>query len=891
MPTDKGYDASMPSPDGNEEDHLGMLIAGRYLVERRLGSGNHGMVYLAIDQKTHSNKYAIKFLRKLYLTDTEVHRKFKHEIEALRRIRHSKVVKIVDDGELDDGQLFFLMEYVEGKSLDVALQMGLVSFEMAAMLARHIGSAVSAMHAEGIYHRDLKPGNILLEILSGGEAQAKLVDLGVARVENPVSAPGTVGNMIFGTPEYMAPEQLRGEAPTNSTDVYALGVIFYEILTGRLPFPPTPSSNLQLKILEIYQMQQQGLEDKRLPKRLRPEMPERAQEVLLNALSFNPEDRHQQASDFGELLAQALTTEIQVSSSTDTVPPNELELAHVLITDIVGFAKMQAPTQIRFVDLMIGVVQETTAFREANAARQAITVSTGDGMIVVFFTRPARPAECAKEIALALKSYPGLRLRMGIHTGPVIRKDILMQKNAIGNGISIAERVRSCGDPDHILVSKATADFLNEIPEWSDCLHELGQCRVKHGQRVHLFNLYDSSFGNRARPKIMVWYRRWLLRILLALLTLLLLSALIPWRTSFQAHPSLPPSPGIQVSQVGSTNARQTTIAVSPSPSIEGTVDGPLPADFRIAAYARRKDSDGKWSQVGLAERHEQKWRMVKTALRNLMGEGEVETSLQLQLIAAQKLAPGYSDQELAAVTNDTLIRSAVFDLKVLSPGIVIRQINEAAVNQDMQVGPKGEVRGVIQGAFPPGMYLHIYVQRHSESTDTGWDLMGRVALGSSEWRVPNVSFRIPVQDKSTRASIRAIIVQGVEGQTVSESRLEELTGNATPARLEVRTPAPEISISLPKVDHQIVTIQGEARNLLEEDEKLALTLKLIDGDQKDDLLTRYTQVSQGKWQIDLELEPEGLYRIEARIVSVTQTGDSLSSDLPVKAFRNFSIR
>src|SRR3989454_8780137 len=180
----------------------------------------------------------------------------------------------------------------------------------------------------------------------------------------------------------------------------------------------------------------------------------------------------------------------------------QLEIAHVLFTDIVGYSKLPINQQRALVQRLNEVVRGTDEFQAAGSAGRLITIPTGDGITLVFYDSPEAPAECALEISRALKKHPELQLRMGIHSGPVSGViDATGKANVAGAGINIAQRVMDCGDAGHILLSKHVAEDLEEYPHWQPHLHQLGECEVKHGVRLSLVNLYTAELGNPAVPE------------------------------------------------------------------------------------------------------------------------------------------------------------------------------------------------------------------------------------------------------------------------------------------------------------------------------------------------------------------------------------------------------
>ena len=179
-----------------------------------------------------------------------------------------------------------------------------------------------------------------------------------------------------------------------------------------------------------------------------------------------------------------------------------LQIAHVLFIDVVGYSKLLVKQQSELLHELNEVVSGTNEFREADSVGKLIRLPTGDGMALVFRTDPEAPAQCAMEIARALKSHPAIQLRMGIHSGPVDEvADVNQRSNITGTGINIAQRVMDCGDAGHILLSRRVAEDLEQDDRWRTLLHDLGTCEVKHGIRVGVANLYSEEVGNPQLPK------------------------------------------------------------------------------------------------------------------------------------------------------------------------------------------------------------------------------------------------------------------------------------------------------------------------------------------------------------------------------------------------------
>jgi serine/threonine-protein kinase len=188
--------------------------------------------------------------------------------------------------------------------------------------------------------------------------------------------------------------------------------------------------------------------------------------------------------------------------STEIKKEIQLEIAHVLFIDIVGYSKLSINDQRAAIDELTQVVRTSEQFQNAEAAARLIKIPTGDGMALVFYKSPEEPVECALEISRALKDHAKMQLRMGVHSGPVSGViDVNGQANLAGAGLNIAQRVMDCGDAGHILLSKRVADDLGEYEHWRPLLHDLGECEVKHGMRVSIVNLHADQVGNPQLPK------------------------------------------------------------------------------------------------------------------------------------------------------------------------------------------------------------------------------------------------------------------------------------------------------------------------------------------------------------------------------------------------------
>jgi serine/threonine protein kinase len=216
-----------------DDPALGRVIAGRYRLEARIGEGGMGIVYRArhvlIDRVV-----AVKLIRPDLRGETHLRAWMLREARAANRVDHAHIIDIHDIGETDDGELYLVMEYLVGTPLSTELARGPIPLARAVDVLEQMGAALSRAHDLGVVHRDLKSDNILLTARGGRKDFVKILDFGLAALaHDPRLAPK---GAVFGTPEYMSPEQARGEQAGPQSDLYALGVLFFEMLTGQLPF-------------------------------------------------------------------------------------------------------------------------------------------------------------------------------------------------------------------------------------------------------------------------------------------------------------------------------------------------------------------------------------------------------------------------------------------------------------------------------------------------------------------------------------------------------------------------------------------------------------------------------------------------------------------------------
>jgi len=261
---------------------INTLFDGRYRILRKLGSGGMANVYLAEDEEL-GRRVAIKILNDRYANDELFIERFRREAKSAAALSHPNIVSIYDRGQAE-GTYYIAMEVIEGRSLkELILTRGPLPIGQAIAYTLEILDALRFAHRHGIIHRDVKPHNILI----GGE-RLKVTDFGIARAG---ASQMTEAGSIMGTAQYLSPEQARGAPVTASSDLYSVGIVLYEMLTGKVPFSGDSAIEIAMKHLN---------ELPKPPSKIRPEIPEDLDHVVLRALAKAPEDRYQTAEEFAE---------------------------------------------------------------------------------------------------------------------------------------------------------------------------------------------------------------------------------------------------------------------------------------------------------------------------------------------------------------------------------------------------------------------------------------------------------------------------------------------------------------------------------------------------------------------------------------------------------------
>jgi len=283
-------------PRSRDVDNLLGTVLGSFRLTRRLGSGGMGTVYLG--QHLHiGSRVAIKVLHSRLATHASVLKRFQVEAQSVNLIGHENIVSILDL-HLDLPRPYLIMEYLEGQPLSSLLP-GPVPVETVVPLLAQVCDALQATHARGIVHRDLKPENLFLTHRGRNQPFVKVLDFGIAKLQDTEHSTDTSEGVLIGSPEYMSPEQGRGEDLDGRADLYSLGVIAYQLVTGRLPFMERSLTALLL----AHQSRQPPA-----PHALDPRVPRALSEAILRALAKKPEDRFQDAATFQAALWASLAS-------------------------------------------------------------------------------------------------------------------------------------------------------------------------------------------------------------------------------------------------------------------------------------------------------------------------------------------------------------------------------------------------------------------------------------------------------------------------------------------------------------------------------------------------------------------------------------------------------
>jgi eukaryotic-like serine/threonine-protein kinase len=293
------------------------ILDGQFQILQKVGSGGMGAVYKAL-QPSMNRMVGIKILHPKLANRKDLVSRFRREARAMSHLTHPNTVKVFLYGELDDGSLYIIMEFLEGKNLNQTVRSeGAFPYQRALPVLIQACGALDEAHKMGIIHRDLKPENVFLCQQGGMKDYAKVLDFGLAKVTEREMRPGSIiltqEGMVFGTPEFMSPEQAQGKVLTAGSDIYSLAVILYEVLTTKLPF--------EAKTAMDYIQAHVTAKPIPIAERTGKEFPPLLWPVIARALSKEPEERFASAADFATAMQAVLAGATELPASLAPAPP------------------------------------------------------------------------------------------------------------------------------------------------------------------------------------------------------------------------------------------------------------------------------------------------------------------------------------------------------------------------------------------------------------------------------------------------------------------------------------------------------------------------------------------------------------------------------------------
>jgi tRNA A-37 threonylcarbamoyl transferase component Bud32 len=446
------------------------LYKNRYRIRIKdlIGRGEQGKVYKAKDEK-EARTVALKIVS----GSKDAREVAAGEARFLKDLDHKALIKVTD--YFSDGtEQYLVMNYIPGEDLDTLLkfQGGPFPLEVVLRWADQLLDVLDYLHTRSspIIHRDIKPQNLKLN----ERGEIVLLDFGLAK-------DAANGTLVYGyTKPYSPYEQITGRSTDARSDLYALGATLYHLITG---ITPTDA-------VERDQALRTGQPDPLRPSHeINNQIPPAISEILVKALEPDRELRWLSASE----MRVALRGSPGNTSELVTVP---MPVAPVLAAEITGVPEGRHDEPGLPGKWLEKAVTETAVFKEEKGRRQLFYRLTNEGVRIVFFDSLEAPIKCALEIARAIKIFPDLNLRMGIGAGPVQLEWVDGNiSNVIGPGIKIAEDVMRCGDPGHILLTKAMVDHLEGVGNWSKVFVDFGEYKIGSGRQLRIFNLYKKQWS------------------------------------------------------------------------------------------------------------------------------------------------------------------------------------------------------------------------------------------------------------------------------------------------------------------------------------------------------------------------------------------------------------
>lgn len=441
------------------DDYVGTILNERYRVEQLLGEGGMGAVYLG-RHVLIGKKVAIKFLHSAFSRNESVVRRFMREAKVTAEIGHANIVEVLDFGISPSGEPYLVMEYLEGESLsDLLKRTGPVSTDAAVGIMIPVLRALEAAHNKGVVHRDLKPDNIFVIPNQDELPTVKVIDFGISKRSTAEDEKLTQTGTILGTPAYMSPEQVRGASDLDHrTDLYAMGVILYEMLTGALPFKGQNYNEILLKVVT---------EPPRPASELNSDLPQEVLAIIDRALSKDPGERHQSAAEMIEALGALTNLEKRIGHLTqialgatlhciggdvgEPLAPSSEDLAKKLISEMTGgqaTAPAPALSGLRIVERGRKLAKDTLHWSRNHPRRSAGVVATIAFGLVISVLGPFGNPVLAPKVSITVEGVPS--------HAKIFYNDEIQEKNPFkvkGQQVVASVEVRADGyDPFQIWI-------------------------------------------------------------------------------------------------------------------------------------------------------------------------------------------------------------------------------------------------------------------------------------------------------------------------------------------------------------------------------------------------------------------------------------------------------
>jgi serine/threonine-protein kinase len=339
---------------------IGRVVQERYEIEALLGSGGMATVYRGRHQLI-DRQVALKFLKPKQARDEISRARFLREARSVNRVQHEHIIDVSDFGETADGLVYMVMEYLEGRTLTAQIGKEPMPLALTCHIGLQVAAALARAHQHGVVHRDVKPANIFLIQRDGTDCFVKLLDFGLARGPDDVAL--TSSNLLFGTPEYMAPEQVRGGAIGAKADLYAFGCVLFEMVTGRIPFEGAPTGVVYRHLYDLPPR----------PSQLRPDIAPELERLILRLLSKSPELRPANADEVvGDLTAISALIQAAQRSQSGSAGRTPLDDTDRSLSQLRGHVAQRYPNATPPVHVTQGLRRASELAHEADALKQGL---------------------------------------------------------------------------------------------------------------------------------------------------------------------------------------------------------------------------------------------------------------------------------------------------------------------------------------------------------------------------------------------------------------------------------------------------------------------------------------------------------------------------------------